>query len=296
MPRNTFRTKSRVRRSSSRGTLTLRVTGLWYKTSKRYTVSKVRRYYSKGVRRLKAGLQHPTSAHVENRHDCRSRLDRRLDRSGAARAEVGRASDRHWPSAASLRKAKQIGAVSETTLSLERRRRRGRFGRCLHADRSDRRAGPRRPLPPAGRHTHHRRRQHEGRRSSPAWTGNFRDGIRFVGSHPLAGSEKSGPAAATADLFDGRVVVVTPCRTTRDRRGGGCGRFLVGPRGDRLHDDVPRNTTQRWPPRAICRICRRRSWPARRRASDLPLTRDRLARYDSHRRRRPRAVDADFSG
>jgi prephenate dehydrogenase len=31
----------------------------------------------------------------------------------------------------------------------------------------------------------------------------------FVGSHPLAGSEQSGPEAATADLFVGRVVVVT---------------------------------------------------------------------------------------
>src|SRR5207245_7779386 len=32
----------------------------------------------------------------------------------------------------------------------------------------------------------------------------------FVGSHPIAGSEQSGPDAATADLFDGRVVVMTP--------------------------------------------------------------------------------------
>lgn len=32
----------------------------------------------------------------------------------------------------------------------------------------------------------------------------------FVGSHPLAGGEKSGPSAAKADLFDGRKVVVTP--------------------------------------------------------------------------------------
>ncbi|HMC10371.1 MAG TPA: prephenate dehydrogenase/arogenate dehydrogenase family protein [Pirellulaceae bacterium] len=31
----------------------------------------------------------------------------------------------------------------------------------------------------------------------------------FVGSHPLAGSEQSGPEAATAELFAGRVVVVT---------------------------------------------------------------------------------------
>jgi prephenate dehydrogenase len=44
--------------------------------------------------------------------------------------------------------------------------------------------------------------------------GQLPDSIHFVGSHPLAGSEKSGPEAATADLFDGRIVVVTPSRTT----------------------------------------------------------------------------------
>jgi prephenate dehydrogenase len=32
----------------------------------------------------------------------------------------------------------------------------------------------------------------------------------FVGSHPMAGSEKTGPAAATADLFRDAVCVVTP--------------------------------------------------------------------------------------
>jgi len=37
-------------------------------------------------------------------------------------------------------------------------------------------------------------------------------GVRFVGSHPLAGSEKNGPDNATADLFEDRVVVVTPTR------------------------------------------------------------------------------------
>ena len=37
----------------------------------------------------------------------------------------------------------------------------------------------------------------------------------FVGSHPLAGSEKSGPEAAVADLFVGRVVVVTPTPSAR---------------------------------------------------------------------------------
>lgn len=32
----------------------------------------------------------------------------------------------------------------------------------------------------------------------------------FVGSHPLAGSEKTGPESARADLFEQRVTVVTP--------------------------------------------------------------------------------------
>jgi prephenate dehydrogenase len=35
------------------------------------------------------------------------------------------------------------------------------------------------------------------------------DRVAFVGSHPLAGSEKSGVAVARPDLFDGRVCVVT---------------------------------------------------------------------------------------
>lgn len=39
--------------------------------------------------------------------------------------------------------------------------------------------------------------------------------VRFVGSHPLAGGEKTGPAVADADLFVDRVVVVTPTLNTR---------------------------------------------------------------------------------
>lgn len=35
-------------------------------------------------------------------------------------------------------------------------------------------------------------------------------GVDFVGCHPLAGSEKRGAGAAVADLFAGRVVIVTP--------------------------------------------------------------------------------------
>ena len=39
-------------------------------------------------------------------------------------------------------------------------------------------------------------------------------GCRFLGSHPLAGSEKTGAAHATADLFDGRLVILTPTANT----------------------------------------------------------------------------------
>jgi cyclohexadieny/prephenate dehydrogenase len=39
-------------------------------------------------------------------------------------------------------------------------------------------------------------------------------GIHFVGSHPLAGSEKKGVEHARPDLFEGRVTVVTPTKTS----------------------------------------------------------------------------------
>jgi prephenate dehydrogenase len=44
------------------------------------------------------------------------------------------------------------------------------------------------------------------------------DAVTFVGSHPIAGSEKQGCAHADARLFDGRVCVLTPVATT-DREG-----------------------------------------------------------------------------
>jgi prephenate dehydrogenase len=40
--------------------------------------------------------------------------------------------------------------------------------------------------------------------------GRMPPGVNFVGSHPVAGSEKTGPEHARHNLFDGRVVVVTP--------------------------------------------------------------------------------------
>jgi prephenate dehydrogenase len=39
-------------------------------------------------------------------------------------------------------------------------------------------------------------------------------GSRFVGAHPMAGSEQSGLAAAREDLFDGAVCVLTPTDST----------------------------------------------------------------------------------
>ena len=40
-------------------------------------------------------------------------------------------------------------------------------------------------------------------------------GCRFLGGHPVAGSEKAGPSYAQAELFDGRVAILTPTKNTR---------------------------------------------------------------------------------
>jgi prephenate dehydrogenase len=40
-------------------------------------------------------------------------------------------------------------------------------------------------------------------------------GCRFLGSHPLAGSEKTGATHAKPDLFLGRITVLTPTKNTR---------------------------------------------------------------------------------
>ncbi|HEY2572753.1 MAG TPA: prephenate dehydrogenase/arogenate dehydrogenase family protein, partial [Verrucomicrobiaceae bacterium] len=43
-----------------------------------------------------------------------------------------------------------------------------------------------------------------------------KSGTTFIGSHPMAGSERSGIAAARADLFEGSVCILTPTIFTPD--------------------------------------------------------------------------------
>jgi cyclohexadieny/prephenate dehydrogenase len=47
--------------------------------------------------------------------------------------------------------------------------------------------------------------------------GRLPQGAAFVGGHPLAGSEKQGPEHASTELFEGRVVVLTPTARTNDK-------------------------------------------------------------------------------
>ena len=42
----------------------------------------------------------------------------------------------------------------------------------------------------------------------------FRERGRFIGSHPMAGSDRAGHTFASAELFDGRVCIVTPDAAT----------------------------------------------------------------------------------
>ncbi|MDB5294168.1 MAG: prephenate dehydrogenase [Phycisphaerales bacterium] len=63
--------------------------------------------------------------------------------------------------------------------------------------------------------------------------------VRFVGSHPMAGSEKRGVAFARADLFDGAVCVTTPTARTEPVVLAGVEAFWrhLGMRVERLSPD-----------------------------------------------------------
>jgi prephenate dehydrogenase len=43
-----------------------------------------------------------------------------------------------------------------------------------------------------------------------------REGVAFVGGHPMAGSERSGFGASEADLFEGRLTLLTPSARSSD--------------------------------------------------------------------------------
>ena len=49
--------------------------------------------------------------------------------------------------------------------------------------------------------------------------------VHFIGSHPMAGSEKSGYAVARVDLFQGATVVVTPTESSDAAAAKGVGEF-----------------------------------------------------------------------
>lgn len=54
-------------------------------------------------------------------------------------------------------------------------------------------------------------------RAEAALSERFSGRLPFVGSHPIAGSEKTGPEAADAELFQDRVSVVTPTEHSDER-------------------------------------------------------------------------------
>lgn len=62
---------------------------------------------------------------------------------------------------------------------------------------------------------------------------------RFCGSHPIAGSDKSGVAHASGGLLDGRLTIVTPTKRTSDRLVGRLEEFWqsIGSRTIRMNPE-----------------------------------------------------------
>ena len=77
---------------------------------------------------------------------------------------------------------------------------------------------------------------------------------RYVGGHPMAGSERSGPLAASDALFDGRPWAVTP-HATSDPDAVALVEELVGVCGAVPVRLSPRSTTGPSPGSPTCRTC-----------------------------------------
>lgn len=113
----------------------------------------------------------------------------------------------------SLERAKAVGAIDSYTLDIAEGSRGADFvvictpvdKIVFHVQMAAKAGKPGAIITDAGSTKAHIVRDLEGR--MPA-------GVHFVGSHPLAGSEKRGPENASPDLFEGRVTIVTPTRQT----------------------------------------------------------------------------------
>lgn len=115
---------------------------------------------------------------------------------------------------ASLRVARQSGAVDETTLELAQGVAEAELiivctpvGRIVTDARSAAQA-----CPPGALMTDVGSTKAE---IVAALDGSLPRQVRFVGSHPLAGGERGGPAASVPDLLVGRTVVLTPSAAAR---------------------------------------------------------------------------------
>ena len=78
------------------------------------------------------------------------------------------------------------------------------------------------------------------------------DHPRFVGGHPMAGSEQAGLDGADADLFVGATWVLTPTPTTDPERYADACRRWWRPRRRRRRPRRRRTTTVWWPWSPTC--------------------------------------------
>ena len=118
---------------------------------------------------------------------------------------------------------------------------------------------------------------------------------RYAGAHPMAGAERSGLAAARADLSTACVCLLTPRRTHRAGRRGDRA-AISGRRSARgCAGCHRRRTTRRWRCQPSAARAGRRAGEFRRRATGRAgLRRPRLARHDAARGRFARIMDRNL--